>query len=82
MMKKYKEKELKKYVIADLSQPTNYIVSQRNGNYCFIDNIIAATKFVSKNTANQICNECIQNTHIDLVVVPIQITYEILEDEL
>ena len=47
-MKRYKEKEIKKYVIADLSQPTNYIMSRRNGNYCFIDNIVAATKFLNK----------------------------------
>ena len=38
-MKKYKEKESKKYVIADLSEKTNYLFSNRNGNYSFIDNI-------------------------------------------
>lgn len=31
-MRKFKEKEIKKYVIADLSIPTNYIMSKRNGN--------------------------------------------------
>lgn len=80
-MNKYKEKEIKKYIIADLSQPTNYLKSMKDGKYCFIDNIVVAIKFVSKITAQEICNECIKNTDIDLVVVPIMITYEIIEEE-
>ena len=80
-MTRYKEKEVKKYVIADLSQPTNYLKTMRDGKYCFIDNNVVATKFVSKITAQEICNECIKNTNIDLVVVPIMITYEIIEEE-
>ena len=36
---------------------------------------------ISKITAQEICNECIKNTNIDLVVVPIMITYEIIEEE-
>ena len=79
-MNKYKEKEIKKYVIADLSQPTNYLHSLREGRYNLIDNIIVATKFVNKNIAQQICDECSRNFQIDLVVIPIIITYEILEE--
>ena len=79
-MIKYKEKEVKKYVIADLSQSTNYLRSLREGNYCFIDNIVGATKFANKNVAQSICNECMRNFNIDLVVVPIIITYEIVEE--
>lgn len=79
-LQKYKEKEIKRYIIADLSQPTNYLHSLRNGKYCFIDNIVNATKFVNKNIAKNICNECINNFNIDLVVVPILITYEIVEE--
>ena len=78
-MTRYKEKEIKRYVIADLSQPTNYLLSLRNAKYCFIDNISTATKFVNKSIANNICDDCIRNFNIDLVVVPIMITYEILE---
>ena len=81
VMNRYKEKEIKKYVIADLSQPTNYLKSMKDGKYCFIDNIAVSTKFISKSTAQEICNECIKNTNIDLVVVPIMITYEIIEEE-
>lgn len=79
-MNRYLEKEIKKYVIADLSQPTNYLHSLREGKYNFIDNIIVATKFINKNIAQQICNECIRNFQIDLVVIPIIITYEIVEE--
>lgn len=79
-MNRFKEKELCRYVIADLSQPTNYIMSLRNANYCFIDNILKATKFASRKVAEDICNECIRNTNIDLVVVPVMITYEIIEE--
>ena len=79
-MNKYKEKEIKKYVIADLSQPTNYLKSMNDGRYSFIDNVVIATKFVNRYTAQEICNECIRNTNIDLVVVPVLITYEIVEE--
>ena len=79
-MNKFKEKELYRYVIADLSQPTNYIMSLWNAKYCFIDNIVKATKFTSKSVAEDICNECMRKTNIGLVVVPIIITYEIVEE--
>ena len=78
-MNRYKEKEINKYVIADLSKPTNYLKSMKDGRYSFIDNVVIATKFVNRYTAQEICNECIRNTNIDLVVVPIMITYEIIE---
>lgn len=80
-MNRFKEKELYRYVIADLSQPTNYIMSLRDANYCFIDNIIKATKFRNKKVAEEICEECIRNTGFALVVVPIMITYEIIEED-
>ena len=80
-MKKYKEKESKKYVIADLSQPTNDLYSLRDGKYKLIDNISVATKLVNQFTAQMICDECICNFSIDLVVVPLLITYEIIEED-
>lgn len=80
IMKRYKEKELKKFVIADLSIPTNYLFSNRNANYSFVDNIVVATKFLNRNIAQTICNECMVNCNIELVVVPLLITYEIIED--
>ena len=79
-MNKYKEKEIKKYVIADLSQPTNYLKSMKDGRYSFLDIVLIATKFVNRYTAQEICNECIRNTNIDFVVVPVLITYEIIEE--
>ena len=56
------------------------IHSLREGRYNFIDNIIVATKFVNKSIAQQICNECRINFNMDLVVIPILITYEIIEE--
>lgn len=79
-MNRYKEKEIKKYVIADLSQPTNYLYSLKDAKYCFIDNIVSCTKFINYKTAKEICDECIRNFNIDLVVAPIMITYEIIEE--
>ena len=79
-MNRFKEEELYRYVIADLSQPTNYIMSSRNANYCLIDNIIKATKFRSRNVAEEICDECSRNANLNLVVVPLMITYEIIEE--
>ena len=73
-MKKYKEKEIKKYVIADLSQPTNYLYSLKNAKYCFIDNIVSCTKFINYKTAKEIRDECIMIFKIDFVVAPIMIT--------
>ena len=80
IVNRYKEKESKKYVIADLSDKTNYLISNKNGMYSFIDNIVTCTKFVNKNVAEQICNECMLITSIPLVVIPIIITYEIIEE--
>ena len=37
-------------------------------------------KFISKTIAQEICNECMINFNMDLVVVPIVITYEIIEE--
>lgn len=79
-MKRYKEKEMKKYIIADLSQPTNYLYSIGGGRYNFIDNIVVSTKFVNKKTAQMICDECSRNFGIDLVTIPVIITYEIIEE--
>ena len=79
-MNKYKEKELNRYIIADLSQPTNYIMSLRDAKYCLIDNIVTATKFRSRKIADEICAECMRNTGFALVVVPLTITYEIIEE--
>ena len=64
-MNRYKEKELCRYVIADLSQPTNYIMSLRNANYCFIDNIIKATKFTNRYIAEDICNASAQEMKLE-----------------
>ena len=79
-MKKYKETEIRKYVFAYFSQTNNYLYSLKNAKYCFIDNIVSCTKFINYKTAKEIRDECIRNFKIDLVVAPIMITYEIIEE--
>lgn len=80
-MKRFKEKELLRYVIADFSQPTNYLKSLRDAKYCLIDNIQAATKFMEKSVALGICDECRKNFEMDLVVLPLMISYELINEE-
>lgn len=79
-MNRYKELEKKRYVIADFSSPTNYLLSEGNKHYTLTDNICICTKFATKDLADMICAECSSNDY-PLVVVPIMITYEIIEEE-
>ena len=77
-----KEQELKRYVIATLNVPTLYLKSLHMGNYCFVDNLVEATKTVNKNVAEQMKNYFYQDTglNIDLVVVPLKIKYELINE--
>lgn len=79
-MEKFTEKILKRYVIADLSSDTNYLVANGFKTYSFINNISVCTKFVEYNIAELICNECSAKYNLDLVVVPIEITYNIIQE--
>ena len=79
-MKKYKEKESKKYVIADLSEKTNYLFFFFFGIYSFIDFFSFCSKFLIKTIAEDLCNECMRNCGVQLVVVPLLITYELIEE--
>lgn len=79
-MNRYKELEKKRYVIADFSTPTNYLLCEGNKHYTLTDNICICTKFATRDVAEMICSDC-TNEDYPLVVVPIMITYEILEEE-
>lgn len=80
-MVEHLEKELKRYVIATFDNPTNYIVANGNCNYSFIDNIQFATKFVRKVDAETVCVSCQKVYNFQLVVVPMNIKYSLLEEE-
>ena len=76
------EKEYFKYVIATLDNPTMYLRYLLDGKYCFVDNIEAATKTLNRKLANDLKNYYYSDTNddIDLVIVPIKITYELVEE--
>lgn len=82
-MKKYLEKKNKKYVIATLDNPTLYLKKTPAKNeYFFVEDIEIATKTTSKNLAHSILSYYYSDTGMnnELVVVPIEITYEIIDD--
>ena len=83
-MKSYLVKRKKKYIIATLNSPTTYLKSlgQEEG-FVFTDNIECASKTLSKEVANYLINCFYQennNIEIELVVLPIYISYEIINE--
>lgn len=83
-MKKYLEKKVRKYVIATLGSPTLYLKKTPTKNeYYFVEDIELATKTMSKVTGENVLHYFYVDTGInmELVVVPIEITYEIIDDE-
>jgi len=83
-MQRYLEKKTRKYVIATLDNPTLYLKkTPAKKEYYFVEDIEVATKTMSKKLANSILSYYYSDTGLDteLVVVPIEITYEIIDDE-
>ena len=82
-MNGYLESSLNRYVIATLGTPTNYLIF-KDENITFTRQISRATKTAGRITANTIKNEFYAytgRTDIELVVLPIKISYEILREE-
>lgn len=82
-MNNYLEGALDRYVIATLDNPTTYLIF-KDENITFTKQVYRATKTVSRGTANTIKNEfyaCTGRTDIELVVLPIRISYEIVKEE-
>ena len=83
-MKRYLEKKTRKYVIATLDNPTLYLKkTPAKSEYCFVEDIEVATKTVSKKVMGEILRYYYLDTGLDteLVVIPIEITYEIIDEE-
>lgn len=81
-MERYKEKIVRKYVIATLDNPTQYLCSLHFGRYRFTD-VEGSSKFNSKKLANEMIEYYRTDTQDNetlLVVVPIEITYEIINE--
>lgn len=82
-MKKYLEKKIRKYVIATLDNPTLYLKKTPAKNeYFFVEDIEVATKTINRNLAHSILNYYYSDTGMnnELIVIPIEITYEIIDD--
>ena len=82
-MNNYLESTLDRYVIATLDNPTNYLIF-KDENITFTNQISRATKTAGWNTANTIKNEFYAytgRTDIELVVLLIRISYEIIKEE-
>ena len=82
-MQKYLEKKKRKYVIATLDNPTLYLKKiPAKKEYYFVEDIEVGTKAMSKKLAESILQYYYYDTGLDteLVIVPIEITYEIIDD--
>ena len=82
-MDNFLEGELCRYVIATLDNPTTYLIF-KDENISFTKQIYRATKTAGRNTANAIRSEFYAYTgmtDIELVVLPIRISYEIIKEE-
>ena len=82
-MNNYLESALCRYVIATLDNPTTYLIF-KDENITFTKQISRATKTAGRNTANAIKNEFYAytgRTDIELVVLPVKISYEIIKEE-
>ena len=81
-MNKFQEKKARKYVIATLDTPTMYIHSLRWSKYELTSNIELATKALSRGLAKDIKGDYLRNNpYEDLVIIPVEITYELINEE-
>lgn len=82
-MDKYLEKCNRKFVIATLDIPTQYLISQ-NEVVCFTTDIDRCTKYENRSIAKYIKKDFYISTgmyNLELVILPVFISYEIgIED--
>lgn len=77
------ESVLDRYVVATLGNPTTYLIF-KDDNITFTHQISRATKTAGRTTANAIKSEFYAytgRTDIDLVILPVKISYEIVKEE-
>lgn len=81
-MKNYIQKELKRYVIATLDNPTKFLIFANN-KIRFTTDIKECTKTSKKDLAESIKDEFYSYTKrydIELIVVPLVIKYELINE--
>lgn len=82
-MDNHLESILNRYVVATIESPTAYLIF-KDDNITFTKQISRATKTVGRATANTIKSEFYAytgRTDIELVVLPVRISYEIVKEE-
>ena len=82
-MNRYLEKKIIKYVAATFDNPTLYLKkTPAKSEYCFVEDIEMATKTLNKKLMDQIISYYYSDTRMDitLIAVPIEITYEVIDD--
>ena len=83
-MENFLEDVLYRYVIATLDNPTQYLVF-RDDNITFTKHITNATKTAGKATAQTIKNDFYAytgRTDIELIILPLKISYELMREEM
>ena len=84
-MQRYEEKRIKRYVIASFDSPTLYLyrLPGCSDQYAFTQNIDYAVKTVNQTDALLIKNDylCQNGIQLDLVVLPINIVYELINED-
>lgn len=81
-MERYLEKSNKRYVIATLDNPTQYLISQ-NDNICFTTDISKCTKLMNRSLATYVRDDFYNKTKwhdYELVILPLVISYEIINE--
>ena len=80
MIKRYLEKKKMCYVIC--SMDCKYLM-RKHGVYYFVDDVEVATKFKSRNIADEYIKyykNDVKNNALETVVVPLEITYELINE--
>lgn len=78
------DKKIKKYVVANADTGEYLNVELRNKKYYFVDDIERATKAADYDVAEIIMNRYYsdnKDVEHNMVIIPVLITYELLEEE-
>ena len=75
------EKEVARYVIATMDNPTFYVICNGNCSYSFTDNIQIASKFAGFNGARDVCQSLTKRYGDNLVILPMKVKYVLCEPE-
>ena len=82
---KHLEKKIRKYIIITVSHPFTYMYKKPAcQEYTFFKDIEKATKFLNRKDADEtilMYYRFTNDTELDLVVIPVDITYELIEED-